>query len=59
MVKFLLVQSSGNDMKFLAKLLAEGKLKSHVSKTFSFDQMAEAHEQIESARTVGKIVVNV
>lgn len=57
--KFMLVQSNGNDMKFLAKLLAEGKLKSHVSKTFSFDQMAEAHEQIESARTVGKIIVNV
>ncbi|MBE9463958.1 NADP-dependent oxidoreductase [Dyadobacter subterraneus] len=57
--KFMLVKSNGKDMHFLAKLLAEGKLKSHVSKTFSFDQMAEAHEQIESARTVGKIVVNV
>lgn len=57
--KFLLVQSNGNDMNFLAKLLADGKLKSHVSKTFSFDQMAEAHEQIESGRTVGKIIVNV
>ncbi|MEO6685089.1 MAG: NADP-dependent oxidoreductase [Dyadobacter sp.] len=57
--KFLLVQSNGNDMKFLAKLLTDGKLRSHVSKTFSFDQMAEAHAQIESGRTVGKIVVNI
>ncbi|MCF0056319.1 NADP-dependent oxidoreductase [Dyadobacter sp. CY356] len=55
--KLLLVHSSGTDMKFLAQLIADGKLKSHVSKTFSFDQMAEAHAQIESGRTVGKIVV--
>lgn len=56
--KFLLVQSNGADMKFLAKLLAAGILKSHVSKTFAFDQIAEAHAQIESGRTVGKIIVN-
>lgn len=57
--KFLLVQSNGNDMKYLAALLANGKLRSHVSETFAFDQMADAHQQIESGRTVGKIVVNV
>lgn len=57
--KFLLVQSSGDDMNQLAKLLAQGKLKSHVSKSFAFDQMAAAHLQVESGRTVGKIVVNI
>ena len=57
--KFLLVQSSGEDMKYLAALLENGKLKSHVSKSFAFDKMADAHEQIETGRTVGKIVVNV
>ena len=57
--KFLLVQSSGEDMKYLAALLENGKLKSHVSKSFAFDQMADAHDQIETGRTVGKIVVNI
>ncbi len=57
--KFLLVQSSGKDMKYLATLLENGKLKSHISKNFSFNEMADAHQQIETGRTVGKIVVNI
>lgn len=57
--KFLLVQSSGKDMNHLATLLENGRLRSHVSKNFAFDQMADAHQQLETARTVGKIVVNI
>ncbi len=57
--KFLLVQSNGKDMDYLAKLLASGKLKSHVSKSFTLDQMADAHQQIESGKTRGKIVVTI
>lgn len=57
--KFLLVQSNGEDMDYLAKLLENGKLKSYVSKTFAFDEMADAHHQIDTGRTVGKIVVNI
>ena len=57
--KFLLVQSNGKDMDYLAKLLETGKLKSHVSKSFTFNQMADAHQQIESGKTTGKIVVNI
>ena len=41
----------------LKKLLASGKLKSHVSKTFDFSEMAAAHEHLESGRTIGKVVV--
>lgn len=51
------VQSSGEDMKTIAGLLEKGSLKSHISETYAFDQMAAAHHQIESGRTVGKIVV--
>jgi NADPH:quinone reductase-like Zn-dependent oxidoreductase len=51
------VKSSGDDMKELAKLLSEGVLKAHISRTFTFDEMIEAHKQIESGRTVGKIIV--
>lgn len=51
------VKSSGKDLKEIARLLEKGIIKSHISKTYSFDQMVEAHLQIESGRTVGKIVV--
>jgi NADPH:quinone reductase-like Zn-dependent oxidoreductase len=51
------VQSSGEDMKTIAGLLEKGSLKSHISESYTFDQMAAAHHQMESGRTVGKIVV--
>jgi len=54
---FILVQSSGEDMQQLADLLAQGKLRSHVSQTFPFAEMDKAHLQVESGRTVGKVVV--
>lgn len=57
-LSFLLVQSSGENMLQLAQLLEEGIVKSHVSETFSFDQMGDAHLYLEKGRTVGKIVVN-
>jgi len=52
-----MVTSNGDDMEALAGQLERGELKSHVSKVFSFDAMAEAHLHIESGRTIGKIVV--
>ena len=52
-----MVESNGDDMNSLKELLENGKIKSHISKTFSFDEMAKAHEQLESGRTVGKVVV--
>jgi len=57
-LSFLLVQSSGENMLELAQLLEKGIIKSHISKTFSFDQMGEAHLHLEKGRTVGKIVVD-
>ncbi|MEO5998056.1 MAG: NADP-dependent oxidoreductase [Chitinophagaceae bacterium] len=55
--KTMRVQPNGNDMQTIAGLLEKGIIKSHVSQTFPFDQMAEAHLKIESGRTVGKITV--
>lgn len=55
----LSVKSNGADMHSIAKLLADGQIKSHISKTFSFDELREAHLQIETRKTVGKIVVQV
>lgn len=56
---FILVASDGEDMQRLAELLADGRLKAHVSKVFAFEEMAAAHEQIASGRTVGKVAIKV
>jgi NADPH:quinone reductase-like Zn-dependent oxidoreductase len=56
-LEFVLVKSSGEDMNILKGMIKSGETKPHVSKTFPFENMADAHLQIESGRTVGKIVV--
>jgi NADPH:quinone reductase-like Zn-dependent oxidoreductase len=53
------VHSNRVDMKILADWLQSGVIKSHVSQKNKFEQMAEAHQQIESGRTIGKIVVTI
>lgn len=58
-LQFHMVESNGVDMRTLSGLLENGSLKPHISHTFSFEQMGEAHTQLESGRTVGKVVVTV
>lgn len=54
---FTMVQSNGQNMQKIAGLLHDRSLLSHVSQTFDFDQMADAHRALETGRTQGKIVV--
>ncbi|WP_423149558.1 NADP-dependent oxidoreductase [Rubrolithibacter danxiaensis] len=54
-----LVQSNGADMDELALLLDSGKMKPFVSKEFAFEDIAEAHKQIETGKTRGKLVITV
>ncbi len=56
-VSFKMVQSNGKDMNTLKKLLENGTIKPHVSKTFPFSEMQKAHTELETGRTVGKVVV--
>lgn len=56
---FFLVQSSGDDIKTIANLMERGIIKSHISDQFSFDRIADIHLQLESGRTVGKVVINI
>jgi NADPH:quinone reductase-like Zn-dependent oxidoreductase len=56
-VSFFMVQSNGTDMNTLKGMLETGVLNPHVSKTFAFEDMVDAHAQIESGRTVGKVIV--
>jgi NADPH:quinone reductase-like Zn-dependent oxidoreductase len=44
-------------MNTLKGMLETGVLKPHVSKTFTFEEIADAQAQIESGRTVGKVIV--
>ncbi len=57
--KNYLVHSSGEDMKSLAALLQSGEIKPTVSHRYSLEQIADAHRQIETGKTRGKVVVNV
>ena len=51
------VRPNGADMNEIAGFLEKGILKSHISGTFGFDEIKEAHRQIETGKTRGKIVV--
>ncbi|WP_347218588.1 NADP-dependent oxidoreductase [Chryseobacterium sp.] len=54
---FMSVYSNGKDMRTIASLLERGIIKPHISHVFAFDEIAKAHQQIETGRTVGKVVV--
>jgi NADPH:quinone reductase-like Zn-dependent oxidoreductase len=57
--KNYLVHSSGEDMRQLATMLEDGHVKPTISYRFTFEQVEEAHRQIESGRTRGKIILQV
>lgn len=54
---FMSVYSSGRDMQKIASLLEKGIIKPHISHVFTFNEIEKAHEQIETGRTTGKVVV--
>ncbi|TXK75115.1 NADP-dependent oxidoreductase [Mesonia sp. K4-1] len=51
------VKSDEDDIKVIADYLQQGILKPHISKIIEFDAMEEAHAQIASGHTVGKVIV--
>lgn len=53
----LSVVSNGADEAQLAELLKAGKVKSHISGTYGFEDLPKAHQQQESGPKGGKIVV--
>jgi NADPH:quinone reductase-like Zn-dependent oxidoreductase len=56
---FMSVFSNKDDIESIANLLEQNILKPHISKVFDFDEMHQAHLEIETGRTVGKIVVQI
>jgi len=51
------VASDGDDMRAIAGLLEKGLIRGHVSRTFAFDEIPLAHQQLESGHTRGKLVI--
>ena len=51
------MRHSQEDLHALADLLERGIVKPHLSATYALGEMAAAHTQLESGRTVGKVVV--
>ena len=51
------LRHSAEDISALADLLGSGALKPHISATYSFAEIPQAHTQLETGRTVGKVVV--
>ena len=52
-----LVHSNGDDMEQIAELMEAGTIKAYIFKEYAFEEIVEAHRQIETGKTRGKIVV--
>ena len=55
----MLASSNGSDMDKIAAILANGQLKSYIFKSFSFDNVPDAHLLVETGNIEGKVVVEV
>jgi alcohol dehydrogenase len=53
----LFVSTSGAILEGLAKLIEEGKVRPIVEKTYSWNELTEAHRRVETQRVVGKVAV--
>lgn len=51
------VESNGEDMKQLAKLLSAGTIKSHISDKYSFEDIPKAQDKVDGGKTKGKVVI--
>lgn len=55
--KHILMHSSGRNMRAIADMLREGLMKVHIDKTYTFEQIPQAHERMEQGKIKGKIVI--
>lgn len=58
-IHFSMVKSKKETIAKLAEMLGDGTIKPHIHKVFRFDEMAKAHEEVESNHVVGKVIVNI
>lgn len=54
---FVLMESAGTDMAHIAALLESGLIQPRIAHRIALEDLGKAHEQLETGRTVGKIVI--
>ena len=57
--KNYLVHSSADDMEKIADLMSQDHLRAHVSHVYTFKDLPKAHQQVETHKTRGKVVVSI
>ena len=56
---YVFVRPSGVDLRELAELVDDGRLRPHVEEVFPLERAADAHERIEGGHVRGKLVLSV
>jgi 2-desacetyl-2-hydroxyethyl bacteriochlorophyllide A dehydrogenase len=57
--KFMVAQSSGQDLAFLKELIEAGKIRSVIERTYPLEELAAAHAHSERGHVVGKLAIAV
>ncbi len=55
----IISRSKAGDLTFLGRLTEEGKLKVHLERVYSLDEVVQSHKRMESGRVRGKLVLKV
>ncbi|PRY62282.1 NADPH:quinone reductase-like Zn-dependent oxidoreductase [Glycomyces artemisiae] len=56
---FVLVEPDWSGMRALSALINEGRLRPTIAETYPLEEVAKAHESLQTGRTAGKIVLTV